>query len=113
LSQQGATGTDQAQAAAAQQRLALRAQWGARIHSRVQRNLRYPRGTARSGTAKLALKVAPNGSLQELSLLRSSGDVLLDKAAISAVQRAGRFDRAPDGLTDVSYAFSLSLTFNR
>jgi protein TonB len=92
---------------------ALRAQWGAAIYAKVQRNLNAPRGSPAEGTAKLALRVASNGSLQGLSLTRSSGSADLDRAALAAIKRAGRFAKAPQGLGGDSHDFSLSLTFTR
>lgn len=91
----------------------LRAAWGAAIHAKIQRNMRYPRGARNSGTAKLALQVASNGALRGLKLTRSSGDAKLDEAALRAVSRAGRFEPAPRKLAGDVHAFSLSLTFQR
>ena len=92
---------------------ALKAKWGAAIYTKVQSNMRYPRSLDAGGTAKLTLRVARNGTLQDLRLLRSSGNSALDAAALRAVQRAGRFAAAPKGLDAEDYAFSLSLTFKR
>jgi protein TonB len=91
----------------------LRASWGAKIHKKVQRNMRYPRGVSEAGTAKLALSVQRDGKLHGVRLLRSSGNARLDKAALQAVQTAGRFSKAPSELTEAVYAFSVSLTFRR
>ncbi|MFK7761823.1 MAG: TonB family protein [Roseobacter sp.] len=111
--QRGSSGSDASQARDTRQSNALRAKWGAMIHAKVQKNVRYPRGASGMGTAKLSLNVAANGKLQKVSLLQSSGDALLDKAAFHAVQRAGRFAKAPLELTEAVYAFSLALTFTR
>lgn len=111
--QRGSTGIDESQARETRQSNALRAKWGALIHAKVQKNVRYPRGASGMGTAKLSLNVAANGKLQNVSLLQSSGDALLDKAAFHAVQRSGRFAKAPSELAEAVYAFSLALTFTR
>lgn len=92
---------------------ALRAQWGAAIYAKVRRNMRYPANARATGTASLALQIASNGSLQNLRLTRSSGSAVLDRAALRAVSQAGRFDRAPKGLTGDVHRFSLSLTFTQ
>lgn len=92
---------------------ALQAKWGAAIYAKVQRNIRYPRSLAAAGTTKLTLRVARNGTLQNLKLMRSSGNKALDAAALRAVKRAGRFAKAPQGLDAEVYAFSLSLTFKQ
>lgn len=109
----GAGGKDKTQSQDAARTNALRAQWGAAIYAKVQRNLTAPRGSRAEGTAKLALTVAANGNLQGLTLTRSSGDDLLDRAAVQAIKRAGRFSKAPKGLDGDSHDFSLSLTFTR
>lgn len=87
-------------------RQSLMAKWGAAIRNGVERRKRYPRGTRAQGTAKLRLTVSRAGHLIGVSLLRSSGDAVLDKAAISAVRRA-RFPAAPKGLSEAQYHFNL------
>ena len=86
----------------------LMAQWGGQIMARIERA--RPRVNT-SGQVTLALKLTRGGYLAELSVARSSGDAILDQAAMSAVRRAGRFPPAPDGLTEASYAFSLPVRF--
>lgn len=112
-SHRGTNGSDQIAAQDHAAANALRAQWGSAIYAQVRRNMRFPRGVSQGGTAKLALRIASNGKLQNLRLMRSSGNSDLDKAAIRAVSRAGRFSRAPKGLSGNLHDFSLSLTFAR
>lgn len=96
------------------QRASLISQWGAGIRRTLQRAQRYPSAAKGAhGEVKLALKVAPNGSLLGVSVARGSGVAALDRAAIAAAQGAGRFPRAPNGLKDASYSFSISLNFKR
>jgi protein TonB len=83
-------------------------QWGAQIMARIERARPRVRG---SGQVVLALQITRDGGLAGLSVARSSGDAALDNAALSAVQRAGRFPAAPKGLTDASYGFSLPIRF--
>ncbi len=109
----GTAGAAQTQSQAPAQSTALRAEWGARIHRKIQRNMIFPRGNSAGGTAKLALSVSRTGQLRAVRLIRSSGDADIDQAAIRAVQRAGRFAAAPKGLGDDAYDFSLSLSFVR
>lgn len=108
---EAAAATVQSQSTASAQ--VLKAKWGTAIYTKVQRNMRFPRSLNAGGTAKLALQVARNGTLQELKLIRSSGNNAVDAAALRAVQRAGRFAAAPKGLDADAYGFSLSLTFKR
>lgn len=88
------------------QQTALRNDWGAGILAKVKRNIRAQSGQAqRPGT--LAITVRRDGRLAGVSLRRSSGNARLDKAALSAVKRAGRFRPAPTGLGQASYTFAL------
>lgn len=111
--QRGEASARAPQSQTAQRAHALKAQWGAAIYAKVQKNMRYPRSLKAAGTTKLTLRVARNGTLQNLKLMRSSGNKALDAAALRAVQHAGQFATAPQGLDAEVYAFSLSLTFKR
>ncbi|WP_102224434.1 energy transducer TonB [Acidimangrovimonas sediminis] len=96
------------------QERSLRAQWGAAIRARIERAKRYPSAAGwASGSATVQLSIARNGQLAGVRLIRSSGNPALDQAAVEAVQRAGHFPNAPDGLTDRAYAFSLTIRFSR
>lgn len=106
-----AAGRAQANAAPSAQAQALQADWGARILRKVHRNLRHPGGTVGEGTARVELTVNRAGQLKGLRLIRTSGIAAFDQAALAAVQRAGRFPAAPDGLSEASYAFTVSLSF--
>jgi protein TonB len=91
---------------------ALKVAWGAKIQAKIKRNFRYPRGATSSGTTQLDLRVAKSGRLETVNVLRSSGDARLDAAALRAVQKAGRFAKAPSELEDKAHAFSMSFTFD-
>jgi len=97
-----------APALSAAQSQSLMSQWGARIMARIERA--RPRVQA-SGQVVLSLQVARSGQLAGVSVSRSSGNPSLDAAALSAVQRAGGFPAAPDGMTEASYGFSLPIRF--
>ncbi|KEJ95681.1 outer membrane transport energization protein TonB [Pseudosulfitobacter pseudonitzschiae] len=107
----GTGGAAQTQSLSTARANALQAQWGAAIQSKVRRNAASPRG-AGAGRTKLALSIAPSGVLQSVRVVASSGNAALDKAAISAVKRARRFARAPNGLTKPAYTFTIALDFN-
>ncbi|SNR69959.1 energy transducer TonB, partial [Puniceibacterium sediminis] len=81
--------------------------------TRVERLKRYPSRAGRaSGTVVLWLKVTSSGTLAGVGISRSSGNALLDQAAISAVQKA-RMPAAPNGLTQGTHTFSLPIRFAR
>jgi len=104
-------GGHQAPTLSAERAGALRAEWGGHILARVNRVHSYPHGTRASGRAMVELVVARDGRLLSARLMQSAGDAVLDRAALAAVHRAGRFPAAPKGLTRASYSFTLPLRF--
>ncbi|MDH3263308.1 MAG: TonB family protein, partial [Paracoccaceae bacterium] len=92
---------------------ALEAEWGAAILARIARQQRYPAGEHGSGTARVALTVGRDGRLQGVRLAASSGSAALDRAALEAVRRAGRFPAAPQALDKGAYVFAVPMTFRR
>lgn len=92
----------------------LRASWGAAIRARIERRKAYPAAAGRvSGRVTVRLSVSPIGALLDLAVASSSGNAALDGAALRAVTSAGRFPKAPAGLTDSSYSFTLPISFDR
>jgi len=91
----------------------LTAQWGAKVRRKIEQAKRYPAGArGASGTVTVRITVGRDGSLRGVSLAGSSGDQVLDKAALRAVRASRRFPSAPNGLTKPSYTFTLAMTFN-
>ncbi|WP_434290043.1 TonB family protein [Celeribacter sp. SCSIO 80788] len=87
--------------------------WGSTLRAAIERKKRYPseaRGT--QGSVLLRISVARNGALSGVSVLRSSGNGLLDQAALRAVQSVGQFKPAPASLTRPSYTFDLKISFS-
>ena len=72
-------------------------------------NLNYPDAARRQGVSgKLLLQVAlrPDGSVHDITLLKSSGHTVLDDAAIRIVELAAPFPALPDNIkkdTDLLY----------
>lgn len=91
----------------------LTAKWAAQIVSRIERRKQYPRDArGQDGTVGLRITVGRDGGLRGVSVNRSSGVAALDRAAVSAVKRAGQFPAAPAGLVAPSYGFNLSIRFD-
>lgn len=112
--QNQASGNEGAAAAPTQRQSpnpALMAQWGNGIRAAIERRKKYPAGTRNSGTVTLSIAVSSTGALSSVAVQGSSGDALLDQAALSAVRRA-RFTAAPRGLLPGLHRFSLPITFN-
>lgn len=92
----------------------LEKQWGASIHNKIERSKRYPTAAAgQTGRVRLRITVARNGRLRNVVILRSSGIKILDRAALNAVRRAGRFARAPKGVTQQAHSFNVTLNFGQ
>ncbi|MEC7256411.1 MAG: TonB family protein, partial [Pseudomonadota bacterium] len=87
--------------------------WGGQIRSRIERQKRFPRNVRASGRVVVRITVTPDGRVAGASIARSSGTAAFDQAALQAVSRSGRLPRAPQGLTDATYTFSLPMDFNR
>lgn len=88
----------------------LMAQWQGAIGAAVERRKHYPRGTHARGRVYLTLTITRQGQLAQVTVMRSSGQPLLDEAAVSAVRRA-KMPAAPKGLTQPSYTFRLPISF--
>ena len=88
--------------------------WGGAIRARIERNKRYPRSAGgASGVATVQLTITRSGQLAALSLQGSSGNPLLDQAALEAVRAVGRFPAAPAAITAPSMNFNLRINFSR
>jgi len=91
-------------------RQSLMARWQGAIGAAIERRKRYPRGSRGSGRVVLTLTITRQGQLAAVAVTRSSGQPLLDEAALSAVRRA-RLPAAPRGLDEPRYSFRLPLSF--
>ena len=87
------------------------AHWGGAIRARIERGKRYPSGTRARGTVTMSISVNSNGGLASVSVARSSGDANLDRAGVSAVQRA-RLPAAPSGVVGGTHRFTLPMSFS-
>lgn len=91
-----------------------RAEWGAAIRARIERQKRYPTAAGRTqGRVTVFLTVTRAGELAAARIATGSGNAALDAAALDAVRRAGRFPPAPAALTEASYSFTLPISFRR
>lgn len=91
----------------------LQNQWGAAIRARIERKKRYPSAAGGAqGRVTLRISVHPSGKLIGAKVARGSGNRALDNAALRAVQRAGRFPKAPKGIAS-AISFNLPVSFQR
>lgn len=94
-----------------------RQSWGGQIRGEIDRQKRFPaaaRSAGLQGKVRLALTVRGDGALLAVQLAASSGQPLLDEAALSAARAAAPFPPAPakmGGARSESYTFRLALAF--
>jgi colicin import membrane protein len=80
---------EQAQAAA-QQSVST---YGDYVRDRIAGNWSRPPSARRDMQVELQIRIVPTGQVMGVVVTRSSGDPAFDQSAITAVERAGRFDR--------------------
>lgn len=91
---------------------AARANWRAQLSAHLKRFTRFPPGAASTGTASVSYTLARSGAVVAASLARSSGDPVLDEAAVAIVRRASPFPAPPSDYTE-TLTFTQPIRFNR
>ncbi|MCV2892761.1 cell envelope integrity protein TolA [Lentibacter sp. XHP0401] len=110
-SQAGANGKTQSAGLSQGKQSKLIAKWGGQVRNRILRHKRFPSGASGTGTVRLRIIVAQSGKLVSVTVTRSSGSAAFDSAALRAVRSARSFPRAPKGLTQPQYTFTLNIRF--
>lgn len=89
------------------------AAWGADIRARIERKKTYPRGAdGATGVVTLVITVTLQGALVAVSVAASSGNPVLDAAAVKAVQSA-RLPKGPAGTDPAGHSFRFRLRYER
>lgn len=87
--------------------------WGADIRARIERKKTYPRAAdGATGVVTLVITVTPQGGLGSVSVAVSSGNAVLDAAAVQAVQ-AARLPKGPAGIDPAGHSFRFRLRYER
>ena len=89
--------------------------WGSAIEQKVLSNLVYPkkaRNNFLSGKVFLKLEIFSDGTILNVIIGRSSGHLILDKAAKAAVLRSHKLPAAPDDYPNKKFIFNLPVTFS-
>ena len=92
----------------------LERQYEQRIRQRILQKKVYPRLAKRmrkQGVVKVAFTLSKNGALSRLRILQSSGVKSLDKAALQAVKKVGRFPAFPAGIRKHSINYIIPITY--
>jgi protein TonB len=69
-----------------------------------------PDGRGRQGTATITFTIAPEGKVKAAEITQSSGNALLDKAALASVERTS-FPRPPGGMTERELTYVVPFRF--
>ncbi|WP_246139504.1 cell envelope integrity protein TolA [Falsiphaeobacter marinintestinus] len=95
------------------QQAKLKAIWGSKIRSRIERRKRFPPGVNGSGQVAVRLTVSRDGRLLDVRVSKSSGVAAFDQAALKAVKSAGKFPKAPKKLPGDRFTLDLPLKFTK
>ena len=85
------------------------------VCSRINKVKYYPDSARKNnitGKVKLTFAVRDDGELVYVKLITSSGNTLLDNAAIESVKKASPFMRFPESIKQKEILFNLPITYN-
>lgn len=77
-------------------------EWVNQAETRLSKSIHYPAFALRNGEqglARLSATVAPDGTLRDVSIARSTGNAALDKAALRAVAKLDQLPPLPQAQT--------------
>jgi len=86
----------------------------AEIRARIEAEKRYPRWARRArveGRTTIAFRLGPDGALLEVEVRESSGSDALDRAAVSAVERAAPYPPYPREAGAMPGEFAVTVAF--
>jgi protein TonB len=81
----------------------------------IARHQRYPAGARRhgqTGVATLAFVIEADGRLSQIRLAHSSGHDALDRSALQALTRLGRFEPIPKSLSRNTWSLRIPIRFD-
>ena len=84
------------------------------LRARIEQHKKYPlvaRRRGLEGEVGLRFILAATGEVLKLEVLKSSGVVILDRAAVDAVRRATPFAEPPEGFIDGTLPVELTIVF--
>lgn len=92
----------------------LEKQYGKGIYGLINQKKSYPRRAKRrkiQGVVKVAFNIAKNGLISNLRIHQSSGSSLLDKAALDAVRKVGRFPAIPATINKQVLSYIIPISY--
>ena len=92
----------------------LERQYEQGIRQRIEQKKLYPRLAKRmrkQGVVRIAFTINRNGSFSKLRIVQSSGVKSLDKAALQAVKKVGRFPAIPAGIRKSVLSYIIPISY--
>ncbi len=92
----------------------LEKQYGKDIYGLINQKKSYPRRAKRrkiQGVVKVAFNIAKNGLISNLRIHQSSGSSVLDKAALDAVRKVGRFPAIPSLINKPMLSYIIPISY--
>lgn len=77
-------------------------EWVSHAEAQLDKSIHYPAFALREGKqglARISATVAPDGTLKDISIARSTGDTTLDQAALRAVEKLDKLPPLPQAQT--------------
>jgi pilus assembly protein CpaC len=86
------------------------------VQERISKAISYPnavgKGGSLAGTVKLKLHILKNGSLGSAEVMESSGNYILDQAAMQAAKTAAPYDVFTTGMNQEGMIFTIPIIYN-
>jgi protein TonB len=87
------------------------------VQSKIEQNFRPPPGLRSQNVATVAFSIQKSGQVTGVALAKSSGNLLIDQAAVRAIRAAGMFPPLPPqydkGQLDIYFEFVVNPASNR
>lgn len=84
------------------------------VRQKIEEKKEYPvfaRNQGIEGTVRLRVTISSNGQIDEIKIVKSSGEKILDQAAVSTITKASPFPSFPEDLKTSSMQVELSLVY--
>ena len=91
-----------------------KARYQAEIYQKIMAKKYYPRRAKRfkkQGVVLIKFTLSPDGTIHHLHVIKTSGSISLDRAALKAVQKVGIFPPFPKNIQRASWVFEIPLEY--
>jgi protein TonB len=89
------------------------ARWQAEVNAHIRRFRQYPAGAPGSAAVHVQFRINANGVVKSVSIVGSSGNPSLDRAAADTVRRASPVPAPPPGIARQPMTLAITITFKR